>query len=117
MDGRHWFPESDESYVPGGMAGANFPISLYDRPTLAFSNLLMRGDIDAATRAMLSPQTLTPSELQTFKSRLLKGKKPNRILETILDVTTNPVFVIGLALSFMYPLVIYIYPLKKLFHL
>lgn len=104
MNGYQPFPEMDESYVPEGIAGIDFPISLYDRPTLAFSNLLMRGDIDAATRAILSPQTLTPTELQTFRSRLLKGKKPSPILKTILDVTTNPLFVIGLALSFLYPI-------------
>ena len=87
-----------------GLAGLEFPITAYDRPTLAISNLLMRGDIDAATRAILSPQTLTPEEMQTIRTKLSKGRKKNPLLDTILDVATNPLVIIGLGLSIAYPM-------------
>jgi len=88
--------------IPYGIAGIDFPLTLYDRPQLALSNLLLRGDIDAATRSLLAPQTLTPTEMQTFRSALLKGRK-NPFLKTIVDVTTNPVFIIGAIMAFGIP--------------
>ena len=88
-------PDTD---VPFGIASADFPITFYDRPQLAFSNLL-RGDIDAATRSIFAPQTLTPSEIQSFRNALFKGKKPNPLLKTITDMATNPLVIIGLAVG------------------
>ena len=81
--------------VPYGLASVDFPISVYDRPTLAFANLL-RGDVDAMTRAIFSPQTLTPNEIRGFKQALFKGKKPNPLLKTVTDMATNPLVIIGL---------------------
>ena len=88
-------PDTD---VPFGIASADFPITFYDRPQLAFSNLL-RGDIDAATRSIFAPQTLTPHEIQSFQNALFKGKKPNPLLKTITDMATNPLVIIGLAVG------------------
>ena len=88
-------PDTD---VPFGIASADFPITFYDRPQLAFSNLL-QGDIDAATRSIFAPQTLTPSEIQSFRNALFKGKKPNPLLKTITDMATNPLVIIGLAVG------------------
>ena len=88
-------PDTD---VPFGIASADFPITFYDRPQLAFSNLL-RGDIDAATRSIFAPQTLTPHEIQSFRNALFKGKKPNPLLKTITDMATNPLVIIGLAVG------------------
>lgn len=88
-------PDTD---IPYGIASADFPITFYDRPQLAFSNLL-KGNIDGATRAIFSPQNLTPSEIQSFRNALFKGKKPNPLLKTITDIATNPFVIIGLAVG------------------
>ena len=88
-------PDTD---IPYGIASADFPITFYDRPQLAFANLL-RGNVDGATRAIFSPQTLTPSEIQSFRNALFKGKKPNPLLKTITDMATNPLVIIGLAVG------------------
>ena len=83
---------------PFGVASADFPVTFYDRPGLMFSNLL-RGDVDGLTRAMLSPDTMSPKQLKGIQDILLKGKKPNPILKTILDVATNPLVIAGLAVG------------------
>ena len=88
-------PDTD---IPYGIASADFPITFYDRPQLAFANLL-RGDVDAMTRSIFAPQTLTPTEIQGFKQALFKGKKPNPLLKTITDMVTNPLVIIGLAVG------------------
>ncbi|KKM23009.1 hypothetical protein LCGC14_1619500 [marine sediment metagenome] len=88
---------------PSGLASAEFPTTLYDRPQLAISNLLLRQDLDAATRAIFSPQTLTPKELQTIRSEML-GPKPNKFAKTITDLATNPLVWIGLGLAVVYPI-------------
>ena len=87
-----------EKDIPYGLASADFPISVYDRPQLAFANLL-RGDVDAMTRSIFAPQTLTPHEIQSFRNALFKGKKPNPLLKTITDMATNPLVIIGLAVG------------------
>ena len=88
-------PDED---VPYGIAAADFPITFYDRPQLAFANLL-KGDVDAMTRSIFAPQTLTPHEIQIFRNALFKGKKPDPILKTITDIATNPLVIIGLAVG------------------
>lgn len=89
---------SVEEDIPLGLAAADFPITIYDRPQLAFANLL-KGNIDAMTRSIFAPQTLTPNEIQTFRNALFKGKKPNPLLKTITDIATNPLVIIGLAVG------------------
>jgi len=84
--------------VPYGIASADFPITFYDRPQLAFANLL-KGDVDAMTRSIFAPQTLTPHEIQGFRNALFKDKKPNPLLKTIVDISTNPLVIIGLAVG------------------
>ena len=88
-------PDED---VPYGIAAADFPITFYDRPQLAFTNLL-KGNVDAMTRSIFAPQTLTPHEIQSFRNALFKGKKPNPLLKTITDMATNPFVIIGLAVG------------------
>ena len=89
--------------IPSGLASADFPISAYDRPQLAFSNLL-RGNIDGMTRAMLSPDTLSPNQLKSVTDILTKGKKQNPFIKTILDIATNPVVILGLIAGLKYPM-------------
>ena len=84
--------------IPYGIGAADFPITFYDRPQLAFSNLL-RGNVDAATRSIFAPQSLSPNEIQSFSNALFKGKKPNPLLKTITDIATNPLVIIGLAVG------------------
>lgn len=82
---------------------ADFPVTLYDRPSLAFSNLLLRGDVDAATRAIFAPQTLTPAEMKSFSGELLKGKD-NPLLRTVTDIFTNPLVILGVIMALKYPM-------------
>jgi hypothetical protein len=74
--------------------GIDFPISLYERPMLAMSNLLLRGDVDAATRSLFAPQTLSPNEMQTI-TRRIAGPRPGKLVKTVLDVVTNPLVIMG----------------------
>ena len=82
----------------------DFPIRIYDRPGLALSNVILRGNVDAATRAIFTPQSLTPAEMKSFSNYLLKGKNPNPLLKTLVDISTNPVFIIGALLAIKAPL-------------
>jgi len=84
--------------TPFGLGSADFPVTFYDRPQLMFGNLL-RGDVDGMTRAMLSPDTLTPSQIKTVRDVLLKG-----VMKTILDIATNPLVIIGLIASLKFPM-------------
>jgi len=61
----------------------------------AMSNLLLRGDVDAATRAIFTPDTLSPTEMKTITSRIL-GPNPNPLAKTIVDIATNPLVIMGL---------------------
>jgi hypothetical protein len=87
-----------DSDNPYGVASADFPVTFYDRPQLMFGNLL-QGDIDGMTRAMLSPSSLTPSQMKKVRDILMPGRKTNPILGTILDIATNPLVIIGLAVG------------------
>ena len=82
---------------------SEFPVTLYDRPGLALSNLLLRGNVDAATRSLFSPDTLTPKEMQTFSS-LIKGDGKNKLLNTVADVVTNPLVLLGVVMAIKYPI-------------
>ncbi len=84
--------------IPYGIGGADWPVTIYDRPSLMFGNVL-RGDIDGVTRAMLSPDTLSPSQIKTVRDTLTGGKKVNPILKTILDISTNPLVIMGLVVG------------------
>lgn len=75
--------------------GIDLPISAYDRPTLMMSNLLMRGDLSGAARSLVAPDTLSPSELETFRHKIA-GPRPNPVIKTVLDVATNPLVILGL---------------------
>lgn len=89
----------EEAY---NLSDIDLPITLYDRPQLAAANLL-RGDVSAFTRSLLAPQTLTPSELKTLRFQVL-GKNPNPLLKTIVDIGTNPLVWLGLAMVVGYPI-------------
>jgi hypothetical protein len=89
--------------IPYGIAQADFPVTFYDRPQYMFANLL-RGDVDGMTRAMLSPDTLSPSQIKTVRDLLLKGKKPSPVMKTILDIATNPLVIIGLIAGLRFPM-------------
>lgn len=93
-------PDEDSQF---GISSTNFPITFYDRPSTMLANLL-RGDVDGMTRAMLSPDTLTPTQVKNVTDMLTKGKKPSPVMKTILDVATNPLVIIGLIMSLKYPM-------------
>ncbi len=109
-------PEEEEQLdgIAGLDPGIEFPITAYDRGTLGLSNLLARGDVDAMTRSFLAPQTLSPAELKTFRGYLTRGRKPGPFMKTLLDITTNPLFVMGMLMSLKFPM-IKVNQLSKLF--
>lgn len=81
---------------------SQFPISTYDRPSYALSNLL-EGDIGAAGRSLLAPETLSPKELKRMSDRITGGEKTNPIIQTLLDVSTNPLFVLSVLAAVAFP--------------
>lgn len=104
LDSPNFMRDRDNPALHFQHDGAEFPVTLYDRPGLSLSNLLLKGNVDAATRAIFSPQSLTPAEMKTFTDALLKGKgKSNKFLRTIVDITTNPLVIMGVVMSLLYP--------------
>lgn len=97
------FPKELEGDTPYGIAQADLPITFYDRPEVMFGNLL-RGDVDGMTRAMLSPDTLSPNQMRDVKDMILGGKKPTPVMKTILEVATNPLVILGLIAAYRYPM-------------
>jgi len=77
-----------------------FPLRAYDRPAISLANLA-QGNLDAATRAIFAPMTLSPEELKTMRSRVLKGKgAQNVLLRSAAEMATNPLMLLGLVLTF-----------------
>jgi hypothetical protein len=56
------------------------------------------------TRAMLAPDTLTPSQIKSVRDVLMPGKKASPLMKTITDIATNPLVIIGLIASLKYPM-------------
>lgn len=79
-----------------------FPIDINERANLALGNV-MGGQFRAAGRALVAPNTLTPSELKRLQDKLGGGGQHHPIIQTILDVSTNPLFLMGVVLSMKYP--------------
>ena len=78
------------------------PLSIYERPDVSLANLLA-GKPGAAVSALVQPDQLTPSQLKRLKDKFGDGKKHNPLIETILSISTNPLFLLGVALSFKFP--------------
>jgi hypothetical protein len=70
------------------------PITLYDRPSIAMANLL-KGNLDATTRAIFTPMSLSPEETQNIRQTFLKGMEDDPLIKTAVDVATNPFVIIG----------------------
>ena len=81
---------------------SQFPISTYERPSIAVSRLL-EGKVGAAGRALVEPNSLDPEDLKRLKDRLGSGGKHHPIIGMLLDISTNPIFLIGMALSLWKP--------------
>ena len=76
-----------------------FPLTVYDRPSIAIANLL-KGNIDASTRAIFSPMTLSPNEMKNIRQKFMKGdSKDDPIIKTAVDLATNPIIIIGLIMA------------------
>ncbi len=73
----------------------------FDRSSMALARLL---DIDpmGASRAILSPETLSPAERETLADRWGVGK--GTWYETIIRTVTNPIVLIGLILATRFPI-------------
>jgi len=93
----------DNRFKLGHNVGSNLPVEIYDRPGLALSNL-MRGNVGGAARSMLDPDTLSPDELKSLTDMIIgrEGKEPNPILKAVMDVTTNPLVIIGVTLALLH---------------
>ena len=76
-----------------------FPLNAYDKARLASVNA-MRGNLGAAARTVFKPDELSPKDRTGMKA-LFSG---HPLVEAVADSITNPFILIGLALSFRYPL-------------
>lgn len=74
-----------------------FPLTIYDRPSIAAANLLS-GNLDATTRAIFSPMTLSPNEMKNIRQMFLKDLPDDPVTKTAVDLATNPIVIIGLIL-------------------
>ena len=75
--------------------------NLYDR-MLFVPGLLKDGEIGAAGRAILSPDTLAPEQRVTPGDK--QRKKGNSLAATVLDAIANPLLLTGMLLSIRYPI-------------
>jgi hypothetical protein len=78
---------------------ADFPIRTFDRPPLWMANLVS-GNVDAATRALFSPMSLSPAEMKTVRTQMLgEGRDKNPIMKTAVDLATHPLIIAGLVMA------------------
>ena len=86
---------------------AGLPTTIYDRPSLAVSNLL-EGDLAATGQSLLAPESLGPEKLTPLHKKIF-GKlrdmsKQNPMLSAIMKVATDPMVILGLFLSWKFPI-------------
>jgi len=85
---------------------AQFPITIYDRPSISAANLL-RGDIGGAATALLAPEKLDPSRISPLHESLMgdlkKEGKKNGFLRGIMSVVSDPLVIAMLFMSSRYP--------------
>lgn len=85
--------------APPYETGFEFPLTLYDRPSLALANLL-GGSFTPTVEALFNPEGLSPSELKTIRHRFLKGKAAqNPLIKAAVDIASNPLFIMGVLLA------------------
>lgn len=77
-------------------------ITAYDRPNVAFANLLDL-DPEAAAFALLAPDRLTPAERDPLADRVMKDPEKHPFLRTLMNITTNPIFLLGLLAAVKFP--------------
>lgn len=75
--------------------------NLYENAAASLGNLVA-GDVTSAFRSFQAPATQSPEERKTWVQRLI-GDKPG-VLGAVLDTVSNPVVLMGLALSQRYPI-------------
>ena len=83
---------------PPYIANYNFPLNFYDRPEVAFSNIL-RGNYPASLKAIFAPDHLSPDERKSLGDRY----KDDPLLSNLVDVVTNPLVIMGVLLSMRFP--------------
>lgn len=80
-----------------------FPDNAYERFNMAFGNIA-KGNLSATTRALFSPDSLSPNERNVL--RFFKDQKgiPATMLQTAWNMATNPLTIIGLLVSIRFPI-------------
>ena len=74
-------------------------LNIYDRPGVALANVAS-GDLSGGIDAIFRPQELSPQEMQNLRERFLKHKAAkNPFVKTVVDLATNPLMFIGLAMA------------------
>ena len=81
----------------GPLISGSHPV--FDRPGLAL-NALLSGNLAAAGRAIYDPESLAPSERRKLSDKLGLTDTP---LEGVVNVTTNPLVLVGLAMTLKWP--------------
>ncbi len=77
-------------------------ITFFDRPEVAMARLL-HGDIKGVGRAMISPDSLTPSERRTLLQEYLPKESLDSPYGKMLSVITNPFVLLGTILALRFP--------------
>ncbi len=75
---------------------ADFPISLYERPSIALANLL-EFNPSAAVRSIFAPMQLSPSEMKSLRQKFIDSDNP--VMKTAGDLATNPFIMLSVAMS------------------
>ncbi len=78
------------------------PIRLFDRPGLAIARAL-EGNIGAAGRALVAPESLSPRERRSLVASLIGEDQVDSTYGKILGVITNPFVLLGAVLAVRYP--------------
>ena len=69
------------------------PVRFYDAPATLLTQL-MDGEtsVGRAIRTMISSESLSPRERDSYAQRIKKSYGGNKVLDTVVDVATNPLF-------------------------
>lgn len=96
-----------DDFVPGpdDMEAVNLPKvnlgrGLFDRVDYATMNIL-QGDVKAAVRGLVTPDTLSPHERRSLAQRLGIDKTP---MAELVNIVANPVALVGLLMTMKWPL-------------
>lgn len=91
---------NDDIYNSDSGIGGGWTV--FDRPSMSLRNLV-RGDPEAALRALVAPSTLPPSQHRSLADDIGVGQG-SRLYDAILRTATNPLAIAGIILATRFPI-------------